>query len=169
MTADEHHDVVFSNAALHWVPDHAALCPRLLARVRAGGVLAVQVPANMDGPAHRIMRDTASSDKWRSRFPSAGVREWFVHEVDFYDLLAGIAGRINLWQTTYFHVMPEVAAISDWYRTTGLRPFLDSLRTDAEREDFVGNYTDALCSQYKPQADGRVLFPFRRLFLVAAK
>jgi len=115
------------------------------------------------------MRDLACSRQWRQKFPPAGVREWFVHDAAFYyDVLAS-AASMNLWETTYLHVMPNVESISEWYKSTGMRPFLDALGADSEREHFIKDYTDAIRSEYRTHADGHVLFPFRRLFLIARR
>lgn len=161
-------DIVFSNAALQWVPDHAALYTNLLSQVAPGGALAVQVPGNFDAPAHRLMRELAASPAWQSRFPAGGVREWHVHEPPFYyDVLSPQAARIDLWTTEYIQVMPAAEAIVDWYRGTGLRPFLDALPSDADREQFAADYLAAIRTAYPAQADGQVLFPFRRLFVIA--
>ena len=163
-------DIVFSNAALQWVTNHAELYPRLLERVSDGGALAIQVPANLDAPAQRMMRQVAASPAWRNRFSSAKVRDWFVHDAAFYyDLLAGRASTLDLWTTEYIHIMPGVEAITEWYRATGLRPFLEVLTSDADRQEFLNDYTDALRREYIPRQDGRVLFPFRRLFLIARR
>jgi trans-aconitate 2-methyltransferase len=154
-------DIVFSNAALHWVGEHATIFPLLMRRVAPGGVLAVQMPADVNAPAHRIMRE---------HFPGGGVREWFVHEPPFYyDLLAQHARRIHLWTTEYLHVLPNVEAIADWYRSTGLRPFLQALADDGQREQFVRDYVAGLRHEFHPRLDGCILFPFRRLFIVAEK
>ena len=166
--AGELFDVVFSNAALQWVPDHASLYPALLRHVAPGGALAVQVPMNLDAPAHLAMRELASTPAWACLLPPGGVREWHAHDAGFYfDLLASTAARLDLWETEYFHVMGGPAAIVEWYKGTGLRPFLDALPTDDDRTNFLADYTDRIADAYPAQADGRVLFPFRRFFLVA--
>jgi len=154
------YDVVFSNAALQWVPDHDAVFPRLLQRA---GVLAVQIPGNWDGPAHRAMREVAK------RFPLAGrVREWFSHSAAFYyDTLAPHAGRLDLWETEYIHIMDSAESIVEWYKGTGMRPFLEALDGDADRARFTAEYLDAIRAAYPARPDGKVLFPFRRVFLVA--
>ena len=156
-------DVVFSNAALQWVPDHASLFPRLLARVAAGGALAIQMPGNYDAEPHRLMRAVAS------HFPATeGVREWFTHGMEFYyDLLAPQATRVDLWATEYIHVMDGPDAIVEWYKGSGMRPFLEALHCDADRERFTAEYLAAIRQAYPARPDGSVLFPFRRLFLVA--
>jgi trans-aconitate 2-methyltransferase len=166
-TGDAPFDLVFSNAALQWVPDHARVYPRLLAQVAVGGALAVQVPCNFDANAHEAMRAIAARPEWRDHF-SGGVREWHVHPAPFYyDVLAPHVSRVDLWETEYFHVMPGPAAIVEWYKGTGLRPFLDPLPDAAARQRFLAEYLDAVTTAYPPQSDGRVVFPFRRLFIIA--
>ncbi len=163
-------EVVFSNAALHWVADHKTVYPRLLSRVAPGGALAVQVPANLGEIAQITMSELASSHRWRDRFPAEGVHQWFVHDAGFYyDVLSKQTQAIDLWETTYLHVLPNVAAIGEWYRSTGLRPFLKALSTEPERNEFVNDYVSALAPHYPLRADGSILFPFRRLFLVATR
>ncbi|HEY6330437.1 MAG TPA: methyltransferase domain-containing protein, partial [Blastocatellia bacterium] len=116
-------DAVFSNAALQWVPDHAVLMPRLLNRVAQGGVLAIQMPANFDAPAHQAMRDIASSPRWSGSYPGGRVKEWHVHNPEFYyDVMAPHASRIDFWRTEYIHVMAGAEDIVEWYKGTGLRP-----------------------------------------------
>jgi trans-aconitate 2-methyltransferase len=133
-------------------------------------VLAIQVPANMDAPAHQIMRDLASSPTWRDYFAPVGVREWHVHEAGFYyDVLSSCAKRLDLWETEYIHVMPNAESIGEWYKGSGLRPFLDVLPDEGCRDRFLKDYVSAVRGVYTPRPDGRVLFPFRRLFLIAYK
>jgi trans-aconitate 2-methyltransferase len=165
---DDRFDIVFSNAALQWVPDHDWLYPALFRRVAPAGTFAVQVPANLDASAHRIMRELAVSPRWRPIFPPGGVREWDVHDAGFYyDCLAPLAARLHIWTTEYLQVMEGAAAIVDWYRGTGLRPYLDALPADEDRARFLAEYLAQIARAYPPRSDGRVLFPFRRLFLVA--
>jgi trans-aconitate 2-methyltransferase len=162
--------VVFSNAALQWVDDHATLYPRLLSRVAPGGALAVQIPGNIDALPHRLMREVAALPQWSPRFPEGIVREWHHHEMEFYyDTLAPIAARLDLWATEYWHILPDADAIVEWYRGTGLRPFLEVLETDADRGRFAADYLASLQPHFPPRAAGGVLFPFRRIFLIAYK
>jgi len=160
-------DLVFSNAALQWVTNHEAVYPRLLERTAPGGALAFQVPANLDAPAHRLMRDLAASTSWRGRFPAGGVREWFIHDAGFYyDLLAPRCARLDIWETEYMHVLGGPEAIVEWYKGTGLRPFLDVL-DEPDRRHFAADYLQLIRDSYPVRPDGRVLFPFRRLFVIA--
>jgi trans-aconitate 2-methyltransferase len=164
---DQKFDLVFSNAAIQWVEDHATAFAALMRHVAPGGALAAQMPGNYDAPAHTLMRELAASPAWRGRFPS-GVREWNVHDLPFYyDVLSPHADRVDLWATEYMHIMPESAAIVEWYRGTGLRPFLDALKSDSDRDHFTNEYGQRLRNAYPQQANGRVLFPFRRVFMIA--
>jgi trans-aconitate 2-methyltransferase len=161
-------DLVFSNAALQWVRDHDAILRRLFARVRPGGALAVQIPSNWNSPAHREMRALAALPKWSPLMARAHVADWHTEDpAYYYDVLTPLAARLDLWDTEYLHVMDSVEGIVDWYRGSGLRPFLEALSSDAEREAFVAEYTGRIRSHYQPRPNGKVLFPFRRTFMVA--
>ncbi len=151
-------DIVFSNAALQWAPDHATLFPKLLSR---GRILAVQMPAATDSPAQRLIRSLA-----RDRITEP-VHDWHTHAPAFYyDVLAPLAVRLELWETEYTHIVDGPESIVDWYRGTGLRPFLAAMPEEC-RQPFLDDYLDAIRPHYPRRLDGRVLFPFRRLFLLA--
>lgn len=161
-------DLVFSNAALQWVGAHDAIFRGLFARLRPGGALAVQIPANWDAPAHREMRALASSPVWAERMAGAHRADWHSEGVGhYYDLLDPIAARLDLWETEYVHVMDSVDGIVEWYRGTGLRPFLEALDSESERKNFTTEYADRIRPFYPPRANSKVLFPFRRTFVIA--
>lgn len=166
---DEPFDVVFSNAALQWLPGHREVLPYLFGQVAQGGVLAVQVPGDPQVMPHQLMRELAASREWRDHFPST-VRDWSVETPGvYYDILTPHALRLDLWTTDYIHILPDVAAIGEWYRGTGLRPYLDPLGDELLRARFMEDFLAGLRRHYAPQSDGRVLFPFRRLFVVAGR
>lgn len=96
------------------------------------------------------------------------VPEWHVEEAAFYyDTLAPDATRLELWLTDYLHILPGAEAIMEWYRGTGARPWLDALPDDEARAGFMSDFLTELTPVFPPQSDGRVLFPFRRLFVIA--
>jgi trans-aconitate 2-methyltransferase len=164
----ERFDMVFSNAALQWVGDHATLFPRLFEHVETGGALAVQAPGNYDGAAQCAMRELAAEPGWRAWFPLGRAREWHTHDLDFYyDALAAHAARLDLWATEYWHCMASAEAIIEWYKGTGLRPYLDAISDPMERERFLAEYLERIRPAYPPRGDGSVLFAFRRIFIVA--
>lgn len=164
--ASEPVDVLFSNALLQWLPEHEALVPALFEQVRPGGALAFQVPHNFSEPSHRLMRDTPGP--WATRTASVRARDPVASPATYYDLLAPTARSVDIWHTTYEHVMADAAAIVDWVKGTGLRPFLEGL-TDDERPVFLDAYTRAIDAAYPPRRDGKRLFSFPRLFVVAVR
>ncbi len=161
--------LIFSNAALHWLPDHATLMPRLARALRPGGVLAVQMPAQHRAPSHRILRELAQ-EMFPDRFDFTGWVAPVAATLDYARMLRGL-GAIDLWSSEYLH---ELAPASDGHpvrlftQSTAMRPFLQQL-SDTERAAFIERYETALATVYPVQNDGSVFFPFRRLFLVLQK
>ncbi|MGA8143453.1 MAG: trans-aconitate 2-methyltransferase [Candidatus Acidiferrales bacterium] len=164
----EQFDVVFANASLQWIPDHAANFPRLLARVAPGGAFAAQLPGNHEGPTHQLMRDMAASPRWRRWFPTAKVREWQSSDLAYYyDVLAPHAARLDMWETAYLHIFSGAEDIVEWYKGSGMRPYLEAIDAEEDRKRFIAEYLDGIRELYPPRSNGRVLFPFRRLFMIA--
>jgi len=86
----------------------------------------------------------------------------------YYGLLAPRATTVDIWRTTYEHVMPDAAAIVEWVKGTGLRPFLDDL-DGPELDAFLLEYRRAIDAAYPPRVDEKRLFSFPRLFVVAVR
>ena len=161
-------DIVFSNAALQWMPDHDRLIPHLFSSLNTGGVFAVQVPNNSDSLMHAAVLITAKSRQWRNRLPGDPPQTYDSPEA-YYRRLSLLSRRIDLWQTVYYHVMPSHQAILDWSRGTFMRPYLSRLDDEEKRKDFESDVLHALNDAYRPQENGKILFPFRRLFFIARK
>ena len=159
-------DLIYANAALHWVPDHAALFPRLLGMLPPGGVLAVQMPDNREEPSHRLMRDVAAAGPWAAKLADAGEQVRVLTARAYYDLLVGAGAAVEVWRTVYHHPMASAGAIVDWVKGTGLQPFLTRLGAD-EQAAFCAQYEAAVAQAYAPCADGMRLLLFPRLFVVA--
>lgn len=161
------YDVVFSNATLHWIANHRALLPRLMGCVAEGGALAFQVPRNFHFPSHVLMREVAESGPWAKKL--AGARRINVEEPEtVFDILAPLSKSLDIWETSYLHVLDGEDPVLDWVSGTGLRPFLAPLDA-GEREAFLADYRARLREAYPRRADGKTLFPFKRLFAVAMK
>lgn len=163
-------DLVYSNAALHWVGDHARLLPRLMARLVPGGVLAVQMPDNLQEPPHRLMREVARLPRFAPHLAGmAQTRAPLLDAQTYYDVLVRAqAGTVDIWHTVYRHAMASAEAIVDWLRSTGLRPFLEALPA-ALQADFLAEYGRRIAAGYAERADGRRLLAFPRLFIVAQR
>jgi len=160
-------DVVFSNAALQWVPRHAILIPHLFAQVASGGALAVQMPAHFNSPLHREILATADDPSWRHLMGPALNALTKEPPSLYYNLLQPLAARLDIWETEYYHVVDSPQSIIEWFRGTGLRPFLAALENEGQRKRFEEQLLERYTRAYSPQNDGRILFPFRRLFIVA--
>jgi trans-aconitate 2-methyltransferase len=162
-------DVILANAVLQWIPDHETLLPALIAKLSPGGALAVQMPDNLDEPSHRLMREVASDRLWAAKLKYAAAARVERHPAAWYfQLLRSHTTNVDVWVTTYFHPLAGARAIVEWLKGTGLRPFLDPLET-SEREAFLARYEAAIARAYPAEADGTVLLPFPRLFLVATR
>ena len=160
-------DLILSNAVLQWVPGHETLLPRLVGKLAPGGHLAVQMPDNLEEPAHNLMRQVAMTGPWAAKLQ--GAERTLRHRPEwYYNLLAPHCRRVDLWRTTYYHVLASADAIVEWFKGSALRPFLAPLDAN-EQAPFLAAYRDAIALAYPAQADGKVLLPFPRLFIVATR
>jgi trans-aconitate 2-methyltransferase len=161
-------DLVYANASLQWVGDHARLLPRLLGLLAPGGVLAVQMPDNRDEPTHRAMRELGAEAPYAALIGDASrLRTELLGLTGYHDLLAPL-GALDLWRTEYQHPMDSPARIVEWVRGTGLKPFVDPL-PEAERARFLAAYEQRIAASYPIRADGKLLLAFPRLFFVAQR
>ncbi|MBV0911266.1 methyltransferase domain-containing protein [Anianabacter salinae] len=158
--------LIFSNALLHWLPDHAALFPRLAGCLAPGGVLAVQMPRQFDAPSHRLIREV-SARLFPDRFDWSGWQAPVAEPQVYHRLLAPL-GAVSVWETEYLQTLAPVPTghpVRQFTQSTIMRPVLERL-SDAEAADFIAAYDAALAPPYPAQTDGTVIFPFRRLFMV---
>lgn len=159
-------DLIFANALFQWVPDHDSVFPRLVDQLRVGGVLAVQMPYNFSEPSHRLMRELGTP--WGGRVEGVRAVSPVLTPEYYYDLLAPRTTRVDIWRTTYEHVMPDVASIVDWVKGTGIRPYLAVL-SEEEQAEYLVQYSRAIDEAYPQRADGKRLFSFPRIFIVAVR
>jgi trans-aconitate 2-methyltransferase len=160
-------ELVFANATYQWIPAHLAQLPRVLKALRPGAVLAVQMPDNLAEPTHALMNAVAASGHWAARLAGA-ARKPLPPASAYYQALKPFADQLDIWRTTYNHVLADAEAIVEFVSGTGLRPFLDPLSPD-ERTEFRALYTAAIAAAYPPMTDGKVLLAFPRLFIVAQR
>jgi trans-aconitate 2-methyltransferase len=166
---DEPADLIFSNAALQWVDDHARLMPRLAACLTEGGVLACQMPAAHAAAWHAAIRDLAAEPAWAAQLGSVRGSRPQSRPEQYYDWLAPTCREIDIWTTTYLHVLEGEDPIVEWVRGTALRPYLDALEDPAARADFLDAYRERVRALVPPRADGTTLLAFPRLFIVARR
>ena len=162
-------DLLFSNAVMQWLPDHATVLRRLLEALSPGGVLAVQMPDNTREPALVFQGEVGGGGPWAAHPEIKAASRPDLSSVEaYYDLLKPVCSHIDTWHSVYNHVMASPAAIVEWFKGSSLQPFLSPLDA-AAREQFVAAYTKKIVSAYKPRHDGKVLLKFPRLFIVAVR
>ncbi|GAA4727308.1 trans-aconitate 2-methyltransferase [Pedococcus ginsenosidimutans] len=163
-------DVIVTNATLQWVPGHLDLVRAWVAALAPGGWFAMQVPGNHDAPSHALMRAAAADHPAADRLAPA-LERLAVHDPAVYvEALGELGLEVDGWETTYLHVLDPLAQQDnpalEWVRGTGLRPVLEVLTDEAERDSFLADYDARLRAAY-PRTRVGVVFPFRRIFCVA--
>lgn len=162
-------DVILSNATLQWVPGHLELLRNWAGWLAPGGWLAMQVPGNLDLPSHALMRATADAHPAAERLRPALARLAVAEPAAYLELMAACELEVDCWETTYQHVLDpdgeQESPVLEWVRGTGLRPVLETLTEEHEREAFLADYDERLRAAY-PRTSVGVVFPFRRIFAV---
>ena len=159
-------EIIYSNAALHWLDGHGGLFRGLFAALAPKGVLAVQIPRNFGARSHTLITETALDGPWR-RVLEPLLRPAPVAEPEFYyDLLAPLAASLDIWETEYLQVLDGANPVKEWTKGTWLLPLLAAL-DEPERSRFEADYAARVAAAYPPRGDSKTLFPFRRLFLIA--
>ncbi|PZM17176.1 trans-aconitate 2-methyltransferase [Rhizobium tubonense] len=162
-------DLLFANAVFQWLPNHLDIFDGLMDGLASGGVLAVQMPDNLGEPSHLMMEETAHDGPWREAFEKKSVRRNPLPASSvYYDRLIAKSARVDIWHTAYNHALENAAAIAEWVKGTGLRPYLDHAG-EQHREAFTAAYLERLKKVYPEMSDGRVLLRFPRIFMVAVK
>jgi len=159
-------DLIFSNATLHWLDDHPALFARLCRNVAAGGALAAQMPRNFGAPSHALIHELALSAPWRDALGALLRPQPVLAPEAYYRLLAPHARSLDIWETEYLQILEGENPVAEWTKGTWLAPLLAALAPGA-RANFEAEYRRRVAQAYPRQPDGKTLFPFRRLFIVA--
>lgn len=166
---DGDEDLLYSNAVFQWVPRHLDVLERLLAGLKPGAALAVQMPDNLGEPSHIAMTETAVDGPWAAKLAKSGLaRDRLPDKTVYYDRLAPLSAQIDIWHTIYTHPLDGPEAIVEWVKGTGLRPYIDPLEEE-EQTGFLAAYTARIAKAYPRRVDGKVLLWFPRLFIVAVR
>ncbi len=161
-------DVVYSNAALHWLDNHGQLFPRIIDGIKPGGVLAIQMPKNFSAPSHTSIADTVREGPWRERLAPFQREQPVAEPSYYYDLISQMSSSIDMWETTYMHILEGANPVVEWTKGTMLRPLLDNLNNE-EAEAFLKLYTEKVAKAYPHSTNGKTVLPFKRLFIIAVK
>jgi trans-aconitate 2-methyltransferase len=176
-------DLLFSNAVFHWLraPTRIQTLVRLFQALKPGAVLAIQVPDNYHEQSHALMRSVAlQADRpWTRDFEDASVgdvQDKKRPDLDpieppsaFYNALAPHASKVDIWRTTYSHVLADAAAIAEWVKGTGLQPYLQRMEDEDVKKQYLDEYVQRLGEAYPQLGDGKVLLGYPRLFVLAVR
>lgn len=161
-------DVIFSNAALHWLSNHDKLFGSLVEHLTPGGTLAVQMPRNFSAPSHTSIASAVDAGPWREKLLHLIKPVPVAEPAFYYSLLEPHATEIDIWETKYLHVLSGKDPVKEWTKGTWLKRFLDELN-EPQRSKFEAEYARRVRDAYPAQPDGKTLFPFKRLFIVMRK
>jgi trans-aconitate 2-methyltransferase len=161
-------DVIYSNAALHWLDGHDRLFPALFAGLAPKGVLAVQIPRNFGARSHTSITETALAGPWRQKLEPLLRPSPVAEPAVYYDMLAPLVASLDMWETEYLQVLDGENPVKEWTKGTWLTRYLDILGAD-EKASFEAAYGERVAKAYPKNASGQTLFPFRRLFIVAQR
>ncbi|WP_296178611.1 methyltransferase domain-containing protein [uncultured Brevundimonas sp.] len=163
-------DLILANASLQWLPDHAALFAHLAGALAPGGLLAVQMPMAWETRHHSLMRETATEGPWAGALVGVDTIAPLLPAEAYYEALAPLCDDIDIWATTYLHVLAGENAVLEWMKGTALRPYLTALAGDPPLQSaFLSALAERLASAFPRRSDGLALLPFPRLFLLAQR
>ncbi len=169
-TPDDTYDLIVTNAALQWVPNHPDMIPSWVDALAPGGTFALQVPGNFTSPSHALLAELCESPEWRDRLKGHG--RGYVHILEpagYLELLDGLDCAVDAWETTYVQLLAGEDPVLEWTKGTALRPVLTALEAEPEaRDEFLAQYRDLLRKAY-PSGPRGTVFPFRRIFAVATR
>lgn len=160
-------DRIISNAVLHWLPDHEQLLTHLRTLLAPGGILAIQMPANFDAPSHQLLAQVIIQGPWAAVLNNWSGQYGIQSAAWYVDVLSRLGLTVELWETTYYHLLTGADAVLEWVKGTTLRPVLSRLNPN-DQGNFLALYGEALRHAY-PSGPYGTLFPFRRLFFVARR
>ncbi len=161
------YDIVFSNATIQWIPDHEKLIPKLISMLNKGGVLAIQVPMFNKMPLNKAIECVANKERWSCRLSECNKLFTYHDSSFYYEILQKQLQPIDIWETSYIHILESHMAMIEWIRSTGLKPYIDRLEIDEEKNIFEDEVLIEIKKNYPKQSDKKVLFPFKRLFFIA--
>lgn len=165
----ETYDIVFSNAVIQWIPNHSELLKKFYRMLNKEGVLAIQIPLFWDMPLGKAISKIAINNHW-SNLTKDVIELFTIHDYSYYfDELSDLYNSIEIWETNYMHIMDSHLAILEMIRSTGLKPFIDSLKSEEDKKDFEEQVLNEIKKDYPIQQNGKIIFPFKRLFFTATK
>lgn len=164
---EESFDLIFSNACIHWIPEQSKLIHSIFQKMNNQATLAVQIPLIQKAPFYDMLSKLIKTPKWNGKL--SHIRNFYnLLPEEYYDLLSQLDCTIAIWETVYYHTVPSLNGILEWYKGSGLRPYLNAL--DKEQQlIFEQDILKELGNYYTMQQNGSILLKMPRLFFTATK
>ncbi len=159
-------DLIFSNACIHWIPEQRELLSECAKKLNENGTLAVQIPFIQDAPFYKILYKLVD-EKWTKLNKIKNFHNLMPEE--YYDLLGELGFDFDIWQTTYYHTVSSHMGVIEWYKGSGLRPYLDSLESEVEKKEFISDLLGIIKNTYPTQKNGNIILKMPRVFFTAHK
>lgn len=169
MDENKKYSLIFSNAALQWIDNHDILIPKLWNLVDEKGAFAAQIPNFEKMPINDAINNVLGKTKWSNCIKNIFWNKQYLGLDYYYELLNKCTDEIILWETHYYHIMQSMQGIVDFVYSTALKPYLEQLNNENEKQEFEIEILEECRKYYKEQSNGKVLFPFQRKFIVAYK
>lgn len=159
-------DLIFSNACIHWIPNHKALIPALFDKLSQRGMLAVQIPYIQKAPFYRLLNELVGTCEWKNL--SVIHNFYNLYPEEYYDILSELSSDFNIWETTYYHTVNSNNDVIEWYKGSGLRPYLDML-SEKEKPRFLADLSEIISENFPIRENGKIILKMPRLFFTATK
>lgn len=163
---DGEFDLIFSNACIHWISGQAALLKALFGKLSSGGTLAVQIPLIQHALFYRLLDELVADGRWQRLSEVHNFHNLLPEE--YYDLLGELSSGFAIWEMTYYHTVQSPDGVIEWYKGSGLRPYLDLLDS-GEKEDFLADLRSTVAANFPARKNGSVILKMPRLFFTAVK
>lgn len=162
-------DIVFSNATIQWIPDHFDLLKKFKTILSDRGIIAIQIPLFFDMPIGKSIIRISKEKKWKDLLETA-TKMFTIHNFSlYYDYITDLYTSVEMWESSYIHVLNSQHSILEMIRGAGLRPYIDRLNNENDKIDFESKILTEIKKDYPLQKNGKVLFPFKRLFFIGKK
>ncbi len=160
-------DLIFSNAFIQWLPNQEKFFKNSFSMLNDGGIFAAQIPLFGEMPANQCLIET--EQKFADKLKHIDENKFVLHSASgYYEMLSKCTDKISMWITDYVHEMDDHSKIVDFLSGTALRPHFEILN-ESEQTDFLDELLKNIAKSYPIQRNGKVLFPFKRLFLIGEK
>lgn len=160
------YDLIFSNACIHWIKNQQELCETVFASLKHGGTFAFQIPFTQESQFYKNLY-TLIEEKWQNL---KSIKNFYnLNAAEYYDLYAKKFEKVSLWKTDYYHLVENPEGILEWYKGSGLKPYLDFFDDDNDKNAFLSDLLNLIKQNYTPQLDGKYFLIMPRFFFVGVR